>query len=181
MRWPQFFSLLSANANTIKPAPVAPSSVHLPKWPQPKMTTPLAPAITTQPASQTVTVGGSATFTVAASGTAPLAYQWRFYGSNLVGQTASSFSLANVQMANTGPYSVVVSNSAGAVTSSNALLTVLSPPPCVTPPSGLVSWWPGEGNPNDVVDGNTGVLYGGVGYTNGMVGQAFNLNGANGQ
>src|ERR1039458_6431754 len=46
MRWPQFFSLLSANANTLKPAPVAPSSVHLPKWPQPKMTTPLVPSPT---------------------------------------------------------------------------------------------------------------------------------------
>src|ERR1700690_3826123 len=44
MRRPQFFSLLSANANTLKPAPVAPSSVHLPKWPQPKMTTPLVPS-----------------------------------------------------------------------------------------------------------------------------------------
>src|ERR1017187_2519787 len=46
MRWPQFFWLLSANANTLKPAPVAPSSVHLPKWPQPKMTTPLVPSPT---------------------------------------------------------------------------------------------------------------------------------------
>src|ERR1019366_9040940 len=46
MRWPQFFSLLSANANTLKPAPVAPSSAHLPNWPQPKMTTPLVPSPT---------------------------------------------------------------------------------------------------------------------------------------
>ena len=25
---------------------------------------------------------------------------------------------------------------------------------CVTPPSGLVSWWPGDGNAVDIEDGN---------------------------
>jgi hypothetical protein len=51
---------------------------------------------------------------------------------------------------------------------------------CVPPPSGLVNWWPGEGNAVDSVGGNNGTLEGGVTYTNGDVGQAFNFDGASG-
>ncbi len=50
---------------------------------------------------------------------------------------------------------------------------------CVPPPSGLAYWWPGEGNALDIFAGNNGTLQGGVTYTNGEVGQAFNLNGSN--
>jgi hypothetical protein len=31
-------------------------------------------------------------------------------------------------------------------------------PSCVTPPSGMVSWWPGEGDANDIQGGNDGTL-----------------------
>jgi len=48
---------------------------------------------------------------------------------------------------------------------------------CVSPPSGLVSWWPGDGNANDIWEGNEGTLVGGTTYTAGMVGPAFDLNG----
>ena len=52
---------------------------------------------------------------------------------------------------------------------------------CVIPPSGLVSWWPGDENPNDVVNGNNGLLQGGAAYwPNGKVAQAFNLDGSTG-
>jgi Concanavalin A-like lectin/glucanases superfamily/Immunoglobulin domain len=44
-------------------------------------------------------------------------------------------------------------------------------------PSGLVSWWPGEGNANDVISGNNGSLIGNTSYTNGEVGQAFMMYG----
>ncbi|MGO8927272.1 MAG: hypothetical protein ACLQU3_10325, partial [Limisphaerales bacterium] len=46
---------------------------------------------------------------------------------------------------------------------------------CVPPPEGLVSWWPGEGNANDIVGTNNGTLSGGVTFTNGEVGLAFNF------
>ena len=49
---------------------------------------------------------------------------------------------------------------------------------CVTPPAGLVSWWPGEGNANDIVGTNNGTLYNGVGFAPGVVGQAFSFNGS---
>ncbi len=48
---------------------------------------------------------------------------------------------------------------------------------CVTPPSGMVSWWPGDGTANDLVGGNNGALVGAVGYAAGEVGQSFNLTG----
>ena len=90
------------------------------------------PTITTQPLSQTVTQGLSATFTVDASGTMPFGYQWRLNGTNIGSATASSYTRANVQPSDAGSYSVIVSNSAGTATSSNALLAVIVPP---TPPA----------------------------------------------
>jgi len=47
--------------------------------------------------------------------------------------------------------------------------------PCVQPPLGMVSWWPGDGNPNDIVDGNHGTLVGSAGYASGVVDQAFSF------
>jgi hypothetical protein len=72
---------------------------------------------------------------------------------------------------------VVVSNSAGSVTSSNAMLTVVSV--CTPAPSGLVSWWRAEGDANDAVDSNSGTLMNGVTFAPGKVGQAFSFDGRN--
>jgi hypothetical protein len=85
----------------------------------------VAPAITTQPTSQTVTPGQTATFTVVASGTAPLSYQWQKNGSNISGATAASYTTPATTTADNGSaFDVVVSNSAGTVTSNGATLTV---------------------------------------------------------
>jgi Concanavalin A-like lectin/glucanases superfamily len=51
---------------------------------------------------------------------------------------------------------------------------------CVSPPAGLVSWWPGDGSANDVVGGNSGTLAGGATFAPGLVGQAFSLDGIDG-
>lgn len=86
---------------------------------------PSAPMITTQPQSQTVMQNSNATFTVAASGTAPLDYQWRFNGTNISGATETSYTRTNAQSFDAGNYLAIVTNSAGSVTSSVAVLTVL--------------------------------------------------------
>jgi hypothetical protein len=99
----------------------------------------LPPAITTQPVSQAVNSGANATFSVVATGSAPLAYQWISNGSALPGATASSLILASVQPANSGTYSVVVSNSVGAVTSAPAVLTVLAPPAITLQPQSVTN------------------------------------------
>ena len=51
-------------------------------------------------------------------------------------------------------------------------------PQCTPPPSGLVSWWPGDGDFADIADANTGSNAGAVTFVPGMVGQAFKFNGA---
>jgi hypothetical protein len=50
---------------------------------------------------------------------------------------------------------------------------------CAPVPSGLVSWWPANGNPADMHGGNAGTLENGAGFAAGEVGQAFSLNGTN--
>jgi hypothetical protein len=82
-----------------------------------------APVITAQPTNQTVIVGANATITLGA-GNNPTSFQWRFNGTKIPNATNSSLTLTNVQLSDTGKYSVVVSNSVGSVTSSNATLTV---------------------------------------------------------
>ncbi len=145
-----------------------------------KCFTPMAPVITNQPADSTVVVGQTATFTVSANGTPPLSYHWTFNTTNISGATNSLLILDDVQLNQAGTYAVMVSNLAGSVLSSNAILTVVLPPTnCDPAPSGLVSWWPGEGNANDLIGTNNGVPAGGLSYTNGEVGQAFYLNGTN--
>jgi hypothetical protein len=89
---------------------------------------PSAPFVVTQPANQVVGVGGTASLTVVAGGSVPLSYLWRFNGTNLSGATNFTLTLADVQLTNAGNYSVRVTNSLGSITSSNALLTVLTPP-----------------------------------------------------
>ena len=45
------------------------------------------------------------------------------------------------------------------------------------PPTGLVSWWPGEGNAHDIAGTNNGSAQN-INYTNGQVGQAFVFDGS---
>jgi len=93
------------------------------------------------PSAKRFNAGSLVTFTANAAGDAPIGYQWRFNGADLVGQKSNSLSLTNVQSANAGNYSVAAINAAGSVSSSNALLTILPAPPCVTVTNGLVGWW----------------------------------------
>jgi hypothetical protein len=60
------------------------------------------------------------------AGTAPFSYQWLFNGTNLPGATTVPLTLANVTMDEAGTYAVIVTNGAGSVTSSNAVLVVYS-------------------------------------------------------
>src|SRR5690349_3949319 len=84
-----------------------------------------APSITTQPASQSVTAGQTASFSVAATGTAPLNYQWKKNGVAVNGASSSAYSTPATSSSDNGvQFTVVVSNSAGSVTSSAAILTV---------------------------------------------------------
>jgi hypothetical protein len=93
------------------------------------------PVIVTNPESSTVVREQDATFSVTAGGTPPFSYQWRFNGATLPGATNSILRLTGVQPSQGGSYTVVVQNTAGAVASSPATLTVLIPATITSPPT----------------------------------------------
>jgi hypothetical protein len=82
------------------------------------------PQILNSPQSFRVKPGTNITFNVTARGNAPMAYQWRLNGFALAGATNSSLTLTNVQPGMAGNYSVLITNSLGSITSSNAALKV---------------------------------------------------------
>jgi hypothetical protein len=83
------------------------------------------PSITLQPSNTTVVQNGTAQFGVTATGDSPLGYQWFFNVTNILTNAINSLlSITNAQTNNTGNYTVVVTNSIGAVTSAPATLTV---------------------------------------------------------
>jgi len=111
----------------------------------------LLPQITTGPTNQTVGVGTAVTFVVAATGTPPLTYQWQVQGTNLTwtnlvnggtnlvgggvhisGATNTTLTISNPQTNDGGNYQVIVTNYAGSVTSSVAVLTVTNIPTVLT-------------------------------------------------
>src|SRR5439155_7971592 len=79
--------------------------------------------------SQTVTAGQTASFSVTATGTAPLSYQWQRGGVPISGATLASYTTPPTTSADdSAQFTVVVSNTAGSVTSSVATLTVTPAP-----------------------------------------------------
>jgi len=84
----------------------------------------LVPVIWTHPSHLYANEGEMAEFSVEAESSIGPAYQWLFNGSPIPGQTHAILTLPNVQPADAGQYSVIVSNALGLVTSSNAVLRV---------------------------------------------------------
>jgi len=81
--------------------------------------------ITVQPAGRTVFEGADVAFQVTATGTYPLKYQWSFNGTNLPAATSDTLVVASAAISAAGLYSVRVTNTEGAITSTAAPLTVV--------------------------------------------------------
>jgi PKD repeat protein len=94
----------------------------------------LAPNILTNPVSMTVTAGAVATFSVAATGIPDPSYQWLMNGTNVINATANNATLviSNALPSDAAVYSVIVSNIAGTITSSNATLSVQGSSPAAS-------------------------------------------------
>ena len=98
-----------------------------------------APAITTQPSSLSVNSGTAANFSVVTTGTSP-AYKWRKNGAalsdtgNITGSATATLTVSSTSVSDVASYSVIVSNSAGTVTSADATLAVASVPTITSPP-----------------------------------------------
>lgn len=84
----------------------------------------LAPVLTARPANQTVAEGSSTTFSVATTSTPSPTYQWQKDGVDLPGATSATLVLPTTRPTDAGNYTVVVTSSAGLVTTSSATLTV---------------------------------------------------------
>lgn len=94
----------------------------------------IRPVITVQPVSQKAVIGGSVTFSVVVDGNPPpFGFRWRKNGltqTNIVlNDKISFFTVTNIQpteTTNVFSYSVGVTNAAGSILTSNAVLTVLA-------------------------------------------------------
>ncbi|HTF81588.1 MAG TPA: DNRLRE domain-containing protein, partial [Cytophagales bacterium] len=82
------------------------------------------PTIVTHPISQTVAETQPLHLSVVATGTAPFAYQWKKNGVNIAGATAATLDLPAVTPADSGSYTVSVSNAAGTAVSNVARITI---------------------------------------------------------
>jgi hypothetical protein len=149
-----------------------------------------APSFTSSD-SATFTVGVPGTFTVTTTGTTPISLSV-FSGSfpadvQFVDNEDGTATISGTPQAGTdGPYllSFQACNSVDCTTSSFTLtVNPAGPPPpppsCTTPPTGMIAWYPGDGNANDLIGVNDGTLEGGATFVSGEVGQAFSFNGTN--
>jgi hypothetical protein len=90
------------------------------------------PDILASPVSQTKVEGQTVTFSVSAVGATTLGYQWKKDGTNLVnggavsGATNASLTISNLTSANAGNYTVEVTDNAGMVESTAAVLTIVT-------------------------------------------------------
>ena len=116
------------------------------------------PVIATQPQNVTALMGGTATFSVVVNNSPMLSYQWFKENTAITGATNPSLAITNVQAADIGSYTVVVSNGAGGVTSDAATLSIAA--------RALVNHAPAF---------NSGVLEGSIQQ---MLGENVSLNGA---
>lgn len=140
-----------------------------------------APIITQQPQpSDTFLQGATLTASVSNIGTPPFVYRWFFNnGTTPISTSANpSLTIPDVQAANAGTYTVLVSNLDGSVMSSNLIVSVLSPTPYeqIVQQYGPVGYWPMQETSGttayDVIGGDNGT------YTNfpSVAGSTYNLN-----
>jgi len=86
-----------------------------------------SPTIVVQPRGQLVSAGQTVTLDAAATGEGALSYHWQLNGTNLPGATEPTLVIASAQVANSGDYTLVVTNSWGLINSRLATVTVVEP------------------------------------------------------
>jgi alpha-tubulin suppressor-like RCC1 family protein len=112
------------------------------------------PTILVQPLNQKAYLGGQLQLQVLADGSKPLFYQWRLNGADLPGATAAVLTLEHLVTAQSGYYSVVVSNAGGSVSSVKALIQV----------SQVAAWGDDTYGQTEIPDGLDGVIRVAGGY-----------------
>lgn len=90
--------------------------------------------VAAMPSSGTALPGGPVSFTVSAFGTVPMTYQWFKDGLEIPGATAATLLIAAAGTADSGQYTVVVTNALGTATSPPVAVVVAAPAPPAPPP-----------------------------------------------
>jgi formylglycine-generating enzyme required for sulfatase activity len=133
------------------------------------------------PTNAVATVGaGNEPMKVLASGTGSLTYQWRWNGTNRVGETGATLDLAGLTVSDVGVWDVdvVVGDASGGSVTSTPLATLDVRMPAGLPTDGLIGWWPANGDFRDrTTNHHDGVGVNGIGFVTGRLDQAFSLNG----
>ncbi len=127
-------------------------------------------SITSQPANVAAEAGADVLLAVEAESlVVPLSYQWKLDGVDIDGATDSTLSITELDAADEGVYSCVVSNSADSVESSGAAVNLKE----------LIAHWPLNGDGLDASgNGYHLVAQGDTAFTEGMVDQAASLDGS---
>jgi hypothetical protein len=101
--------------------------------------------VTTTPQNISVAEGKDAAFSVIVTGTARITYQWLLNGTPIAGATGASYTFPAAKLADSGKmFAVRVSNSAGAITTPAATLTVTTTSVSITTQPSGVSRFAGE-------------------------------------
>jgi uncharacterized repeat protein (TIGR03803 family) len=145
-----------------------------------------APVIVSAPASQSLLPGAPATFSVIAAGDQPLSYSWQLNGTNLAaggnlsGAATSTLTIRSATAANSGNYSVLITNSFGSVSSAAAALNLTG---VTTPGVALETLYSFTTNSNGclpfggLIQANNGCFYGTASYGGGADwGTVFQMN-----
>jgi hypothetical protein len=90
---------------------------------------PRGPTILKPPLTQSAEAGTTVHLAANATGEPSPVYQWYFNRTNLLSCASSDLVLTNILFSQSGTYTVVAINDAGAVTSSPAMLNVIAPVP----------------------------------------------------
>ena len=85
------------------------------------------PSVTVSPSTARASVGQSVTFNSGVVGQPPFNYQWQFNGTNIANATNATLTLTNLQLTNSGNYTVSLTAGNGNAASSPAVLTVVMP------------------------------------------------------
>jgi hypothetical protein len=89
---------------------------------------PAAPQIVNQPTGGTVLKNSAVALSVLAIGSGPLSYQWFFEGSPMTDETNRVLRFPSIQIAQSGNYSVTITNDQGTTNSAIANLNVVAAP-----------------------------------------------------
>lgn len=116
---------------------------------------PVPPAITRHPTNVIANMGDSVGFSVTVTGTPNLSFQWLKDGVAFPGGTNSTLTITNLQPARIGNYTVTITNIAGEITSSVAVLSIPGFNSALW--QGLVAQWKLEGDAEDVLGISPGI------------------------